>query len=169
VVNSARLIQGVIAEVDHCTFSSPPPARERPLEPIFLAIGVRIRANNRTGAARRFPQPRLVQTLLSALSRLQCGQITFGNDILPRLVNSIMPLSGQQGNALAAENVLSSRRVCTGSSSGPEGITASALGIVLLMQSNLRLSRQPSPTRLRHSVSESSLLTLKMFWTACNE
>jgi hypothetical protein len=41
----------------------------------------RFRANNGAGAVMRLPQPRLVQTRLSALSRLQCGQIVFSNDI----------------------------------------------------------------------------------------
>jgi hypothetical protein len=40
---------------------------------------LRIRAKSWTGAEMRLPQPRFVQTWLFALSRLQCGQIGFGN------------------------------------------------------------------------------------------
>lgn len=74
---------GVIAGMDHCTVRGPPFWRERDAAPMFPTGGVRFRAKSRTGASIRLPQPRFVQTLLSALSRLQCGQInlTFGKDM----------------------------------------------------------------------------------------
>ena len=62
--------------MDHCTVRGPPFWRERDAAPMFPTGRVRLRANRRTGASMRLPQPRFVQTWLSALSRLQCGQTT---------------------------------------------------------------------------------------------
>jgi hypothetical protein len=52
---------------------------------------VRILAKSWTGAVIRFPQPRFVQTWLFALSRLQCGQIVFGNGTTSSVRARIMP------------------------------------------------------------------------------
>jgi hypothetical protein len=70
------------AGTDHyLVLPDPPPSRKRDAaRPMFRITGcVRILAKSWTGAAIRLPQPRFVQTWLFALSRLQCGQIGFGN------------------------------------------------------------------------------------------
>jgi hypothetical protein len=62
----------------------------------FLATDtLRVRANSRTGASIFLPHPRLVQTSLSALWRLQWGQINFCDDAILRC---IMPPGGAESN-----------------------------------------------------------------------
>jgi hypothetical protein len=67
-----------------------------------------------------FPQPRFVHTWLFALSRLQCGQIVFGNGTTFSVSEKIMPPYGSKRNTREAKSVLVWRASCTGSSTLPD-------------------------------------------------
>jgi hypothetical protein len=112
---------------------------------MFRTTGcVRIRAKSWTGAVIRLPQPRFVQTWLSALSRLQCGQIGFGNVTTSSVSDRIMPLYRLKRNRREAKCVLLCRASCTGSSTARLVLTGWDLRLSLDGQARARMSRSRS-------------------------